>query len=391
MQQGRPPARGLATLLGCLLIAGLAASAAARPVEQSLPGQPTKSLRAHPAVDASAGTTFSGAMIRVAQPLEGSSRKRAGARLRSRQAASGPSGAHARIRTPLAAHVPEHGRTSVGQQEGLHAVDDPLELRSSVALVVDQASGEPFFEKNPGAVLPIASITKLMTAMVVLDAHQSLEETLEITADDIDTERFSRSRLKPGTRLTRAELLKLALMASENRAAHALGRSYPGGLAAWAAAANAKARALGMSDSVFIEPTGLSSRNVASARDLARMVRSAARYPEIRQYTTSSEYAVEPAPRARKIVFRNTNRLIDSPGWDIDLSKTGYIIEAGGCLVMQARFEGRSLIFVLLDADAVHARFADANRIKRWLERGGLEKAAGGTQPSIWRAETPTS
>ena len=262
----------------------------------------------------------------------------------------------------------ERHRPSIGQVIGLHRVDDPLDLHSAVAMVIDQASNGILFEKNPGAVLPIASITKLMTAMVVLDAGLPMGEPLDISEADIDLEKFSSSRLRPGSRLTRGEMMHLALMASENRAASALGRHYPGGLTAFVAAMNDKAHSLGMRESLFVDPTGLSSRNVSNARDLAKMVRAATDYPMIRQYSTASELTVDTG--LRLVSFRSTNRLIDSPSWDIGLQKTGYINEAGNCLVMQATIEGRPVIMVLLDAAGRASRFADAGRLKDWLETG---------------------
>ena len=257
-------------------------------------------------------------------------------------------------------------RQSIGQLIGLHAVDDPLDLRSAVALVVDQRSGATVYAKNSLAVLPIASITKLMTAMVVLDAQLPLDETLEISAADIDTEKHTRSRLRPGTKLTRTEMLNLALMSSENRAAHALGRHYPGGLDAFVEAMNAKARALGMNDSSFVDPTGLSSRNVSNAVDLSRMVAAAFDYPLIREYSTATGLTVDAG--RRNVGYRNTNRLIDNPDWDIGLQKTGYISEAGSCLVMHVSVEGRPMVMVLLDAIGRLSRFGDAQRIRHWLE-----------------------
>lgn len=270
----------------------------------------------------------------------------------------------------------EPSRPSIGQAIGLHTVDDPLDLRSSVAMVVDQRSSEVLFQKNPNAVLPIASITKLMTAMVVLDSGAPMGETIEVTEADVDTERFSRSRLRTGSRLTRAELMQLALMASENRAASALGRSHPGGLQAFVAQMNQKARALGMSGSRFVEPTGLSSGNVSNATDLVGMVRAATEYSTIRQYSTASELVVDTG--LRQVAFRNTNRLIDSGSWDIGVSKTGYISEAGNCLVMQTRIEGRPVIMVLLDAVGRMSRFADAQRIRQWLETPTIKASVAG-------------
>jgi len=257
-------------------------------------------------------------------------------------------------------------RISMGQAIGLHAVDDPLDLRSAVAYVIDQRTGETLYAKNASAVLPIASITKLMTAVVVLDAQLPMSEVLEISDADIDTEKGTRSRLRPGTRLSRGELLQLALMSSENRAANALGRHYPGGLPAFVGAMNAKARALGMQDTTYVEPTGLSSRNVSNAQDLARLVRAALDYPLVRQYSTAPDLTVDTG--YRMVSFRNTNRLISSPSWDIGLQKTGYISEAGSCLVMQSVIEGRPVVMVLLDAIGVRSRFGDAERLRHWLE-----------------------
>lgn len=266
----------------------------------------------------------------------------------------------------LAARAIEPARLSVGQSTGLHNTDDPLDLHSAVAYVVDQRTGEVLLAKNPDAVLPIASITKVMTSLVVLDAAQPLTELLEISSDDIDTEKGSRSRLRPGTRLSRAELLQLALMASENRAAHALGRHFEGGLPAFVAAMNEKARQLGMAASRFSDPTGLSERNVSNARDLAKMLKAAYDYPLIRQYSTAPALAVDGGRHA--IGFRNTNRLIEHSAWSIGLQKTGYIAEAGRCLVMQATLESRPVLMVLLDSAGKYSRFGDAQRIRDWLD-----------------------
>lgn len=259
----------------------------------------------------------------------------------------------------------EPARPSVGQVLGLHGTDDPLDLKSSVALVLDQDTDEILFSKNPQAVLPIASITKLMTAIVVVEAGLPLNESVLITTDDIDTEKGSRSRLAVGTALSREELLHLALMASENRAAHALGRAYPGGLAAFVDAMNRKAIELGMVDTHYEEPTGLSSRNQSSARDLALLVKAAHGMPLIREMSTSTEYRVYAGER--QLQFRNTNRLVNSPFWEIGLQKTGYIAEAGRCLVMQAQLAGRQLIMVFLDSAGRYARLNDAERVRRWL------------------------
>jgi serine-type D-Ala-D-Ala endopeptidase (penicillin-binding protein 7) len=271
-------------------------------------------------------------------------------------------------------------KPSLGKAIGLHSVDDPLDLRSGVAVVVDGRSNEVLFAKNPAAVLPIASITKLMTAMVTLDAGQSLSEILEISSDDLNPERYSRSRLAPGSRLTRAEMMQLALMASENRAAYALARNFPGGLQSFLEAMNNRAKSLGMRDTRFLDPTGLSSGNVSSGQDLVKLVQAAAAYPIVRQYSTASELAVDTGIRA--LNFRNTNRLIDSSEWQIALSKTGYISEAGNCLVMQTRIEGRPLIMVLLDADGRRARYGDAERLRNWLETAPI-KARNQVQPGV--------
>jgi D-alanyl-D-alanine endopeptidase (penicillin-binding protein 7) len=261
-------------------------------------------------------------------------------------------------------HV-EPARPSFGEIAGLRGTADPLALKSSVALVLDQDTNEVLLAKNPQAVLPIASITKLMSAMIVTAAGQSLDEVLTITQDDVDTEKNSRSRLAVGTRLTRGEMLHLALMASENRAAHALGRNYPGGMEGFVAAMNAKARSLGMSDTRYVEPTGLSSDNRSSARDLATLVNAAYQVPLLRELSTSQEYEVEIGRRTAQ--FRNTNRLVRNPSWDIGLQKTGYITEAGRCLVMQASLAGRKLIMVFLDSAGKYSRIGDAERVRRWL------------------------
>jgi serine-type D-Ala-D-Ala endopeptidase (penicillin-binding protein 7) len=269
----------------------------------------------------------------------------------------------------LAAAVPaEPPRVSLGQAIGLHAVSDPAELRSSVALAVDSRTGKTLFEKNSQAVLPIASITKLMTAMVVLDAKQSMGEPLEISSADVDLEKNSRSRLRTGSVLNRGELLQLALMASENRAANALGRYYPGGTDAFVAAMNRKAKSIQMEDTQFFDATGLSSRNMSNARDLVQLVKRAGDYPMIRQFSTASELTVDTG--FRMISFKNTNRLIENSDWQISLSKTGYISEAGNCLVMHTRINEQPVVMVFLDAVGRYTRFADASRLRTYLESG---------------------
>ena len=255
---------------------------------------------------------------------------------------------------------------SFGQLAGLHSVSDQLALKSSVALVIDQETQEVLLSKNDSAVLPIASITKLMTGTLISEAKLPMDEMIAITQDDVDTEKGSSSRLRVGTTLTRGELLHLALMSSENRAAHALGRTYPGGLTAFVPLMNAKARMLGMHDTHYVEPTGLSSLNQSSARDLATLVGAAYNDPLLRELTTSPDYEV--AIGKRNVQFRNTNRLVKNPDWDIGLQKTGYIHEAGQCLVMQAKIAGRKLIMVFLDSAGKLSRIADAERVRRWVE-----------------------
>jgi D-alanyl-D-alanine endopeptidase (penicillin-binding protein 7) len=260
-------------------------------------------------------------------------------------------------------------RQSFGQMAGLHAVADPLDLKSSVALVLDQDTHEVLLSKNDHAVLPIASLTKLMTGLLISQAHLPMDETLTLTQDDVDTEKGSSSRLAVGTTLTRGEMLHLALMSSENRAAHALGRTFPGGLDAFVQQMNAKARLLGMTDTRYVEPTGLSSRNQSSARDLAVLVNVAHSDPLVREYTTSPGYEV--AVGRRTLQYNNTNRLVLSPTWDIGLQKTGYISEAGRCLVMQAQVAGRKIIMVFLDSAGKFSRLGDAERVRHWVESMG--------------------
>ncbi len=263
-----------------------------------------------------------------------------------------------------AALVP--ARPSFGEIAGLHAAQDPLDLKSSVALVIDQDTREVLFRKNDNAVLPIASLTKLMTGVIVSTAKLPMDEIITIAQDDVDTEKNSRSRLKVGSSLTRGELLHLALMSSENRAAHALGRTHPGGLPAFVGQMNAKAKLLGMKDTSFVEPTGLSSRNQSSAHDLAALVNAAHGDPVLRELSTSPGYQV--AVGSRTLQYNNTNRLVKNPEWEIGLQKTGYITEAGQCLVMQTKIAGRKLIMVFLDSAGKLSRLGDAERVRRWVE-----------------------
>jgi len=242
-------------------------------------------------------------------------------------------------------------------------------LRSAIALIYDQQTQNPLFTKNSDTPTPIASITKLMTAMVVLDTQLSLDEEVVIAKADIDTLKGTRSRLRVGMKLTRNELLKLSLMASENRAANALARTYPGGYDAAIAAMNVKAYELGMLNTRFLDPAGLNSNNVSTAHDLVKMVAAARDYHLIHQYTTATSHSVE-GRRGRKLRFVNTNPLVRNASWDIGISKTGYISEAGRCLVMEATINLRPVIIVLLDSWGKNSRIGDANRIKKWMERG---------------------
>jgi D-alanyl-D-alanine endopeptidase (penicillin-binding protein 7) len=270
---------------------------------------------------------------------------------------------------------------SVGYAAGLHATEDPLFLRSGAALVLDQDTHEVLYSKNSDAVLPIASLSKLMTALVISEAKQPLDEPIAITNDDIDTEKGTHSRLTPGTTLPRGVMLHLALMSSENRAANALGRNYPGGLAAFIPAMNAKAKELGMNDTHYVEPTGLSSQNKSSARDLAVLVNAAHQVPLLREYSTTSSLDVELG--RRQVQFHTTDRLVASPAWDIGLQKTGFINEAGQCLVMQAQMAGRKLIMVLLDSAGKYSRIADAERIRKWVTSNHMAAPAPTTAAAV--------
>ncbi|MBV9189214.1 MAG: D-alanyl-D-alanine endopeptidase [Betaproteobacteria bacterium] len=241
-------------------------------------------------------------------------------------------------------------------------------LRSSSALVLDADTGEIVIDKNADAVTPIASITKLMTAMVILDRNLDLDQRIVLSRQDIDTLKGTRSRLRPGNVLTRRELLLLALMSSENRAAAALGRTYPGGIEPFVAAMNAKAASLDMKDSRFVDASGLSPNNVSSARDLVKLVRAAHEYALIREFSTTDRATVKVSDRGRPLAFHNTNGLVCAHRWDVELSKTGYISEAGRCLVMRVKLASKDLIVVLLDSWGRQSRLGDANRIKKWVE-----------------------
>jgi D-alanyl-D-alanine endopeptidase (penicillin-binding protein 7) len=292
-----------------------------------------------------------------------------------------------------AGHAAAGSQASAAGYATPYAHNAELELNSHSVMVYDQYSGEALYAKNPNLQTPIASITKLMTAMVTLDAQQPLDERIKITRDDIDHLKGTGSRLPIGAVYTREQLLNLALIASENRAAHALGRTYPGGPAAFVAAMNRKAQELGMRKTLFVDPTGLSSFNQSTAEDLVRLVDHAyGYYPDIRQISTSTDYSVgkhRVVVRKKKktrvywrdLAYVNTNRLTREGEWQIGLSKTGYINEAGHCLVMQAEIAQRKVIIVLLDALGKYNRLGDANRIKRWLEGADISRHTMASPP----------
>ena len=264
-------------------------------------------------------------------------------------------------------------RVSFAERAGLDQAADGLGLKSSVAFVIDQDTNEVLLAKNEHAVLPIASITKLMTGLLVSEAKLPLDEIITITEADVDSLKGTRSRLPVGTQLSRGELMHLALMSSENRAANALGRTYPGGLSRFVAAMNAKANLLGMHETRYVEPTGLSSDNQSSASDLARLAAVAARDPLMSALTTSPGFEV--ALGNHFVQFNNTNRLVHEPTWNIGLQKTGYISEAGQCLVMQSKVNGRNVVMVFLDSSSTSTRIADAQRVRNWMEDRSLAMA----------------
>ena len=404
--------------------ANKAKAADARPAAKSKPAAPSKSTAAKPASKQVAAKATSGKAAKTApqvaakgkaakadvQEAKASKRDRGGksakrafaeerrggktnvargsdrvqrtlsARGKANERAERMAARETRLAIRTVAHVPQEARParlSFGQLAGLRGVEDPLELKSSVALVLDQDTHEVLLSKNDHAVLPIASLTKLMTGLIVSDARLPLDEMISITEDDIDYEKGSRSRLPVGTTLTRGELMHLALMSSENRAAHALGRTFPGGMQRFVGLMNARAMMLGMKDTRYVEPTGLSSENRSSAYDLATLVNTAAQDPLLRQLSTSQGYEV--AVGNRVLQYNNTNRLVHNPDWQIGLQKTGYISEAGQCLVMQARVAGRKLIMVFLDSSGKYSRLADAERVRRWVE---FERAPTNTAAS---------
>ena len=257
---------------------------------------------------------------------------------------------------------------SWGQAVALDA--SRLKLGSANALVIDAAADRQIYAKAADEVTPIASVTKLMTAMVVLDAQQPLDEVLDIDMGDFDYLKGSHSRLRMGTELSRREMLRLALMSSENRAASSLARHYPGGMQAFVTAMNFKALALGMQHTHYSDPTGLSAQNVSTANDLAKLVQAAAEYPLIRDFTTTPSHYVEMQPTGQLVGFNNSNALVKNQAWDITLQKTGYIREAGKCVVMLVNIASKPFVIVLLDSLGKYTRIADAQRVKHWLETG---------------------
>ena len=271
-------------------------------------------------------------------------------------------------------------RFSAGDLAGLQNTPDPLSLRSNAALIVDESRLEILFEKNANIALPMASVTKLMTALVVVESMQDMNEILEITQDDVDTLKHTGSRLRVGTRMSRGNLLHLALMSSENRAAAALGRNYPGGLKAFVSAMNMKAQVLGMSDSYYVDSSGLSSGNIASARDLAKLVMAASQYPILRKYSTDTHHSVDDG--LHELQYGSTNALVHNPNWQIQLQKTGYISEAGQCLVMKAIIDGRPIVMIFLDSKGKGSRIADAQKIRNWLTQSPDQQIAS-NEPNV--------
>jgi serine-type D-Ala-D-Ala endopeptidase (penicillin-binding protein 7) len=268
----------------------------------------------------------------------------------------------------------------VALPEPLPADPTKLPLKASVALVIDAETDEVLLGKNDGDVRPIASLTKLMTGLVVSEARLPLDERITIAGEDVDRLKFSSSRLQVGTVLTRREALHLALMSSENRASHALARTYPGGVSAFVSAMNNKARQLGMLQTRYVDPTGLSSRNQSSARDLAMLAEAAYTHPLMRQYSTSRGYEVEAAD-GRELTYVNSNRLVREGAWKIGLQKTGFINEAGQCLLVQAQVKGRNLIMVFLDSASKVTRIRDAETVRRWIDQHRPE-VAGRERPT---------
>ncbi|AMC33306.1 D-alanyl-D-alanine endopeptidase [Janthinobacterium sp. B9-8] len=267
---------------------------------------------------------------------------------------------------------------SVSRALAMSSTLDNPGVQSVGVLVLNEQNGEIMYEKNADSLTPIASITKLMTAMVTLDAQLPLNELLTISQADVDTLKNTSSRLTIGTTLTRGELLLLALMASENRAAAALARTFPAGQAAFIRKMNEKAQSLGMRNSRFYDSTGLTPNNISTPRELALMVKAAHRYPEIHDFTTSSEYSFISNQSGRSMAFHNTNPLVKEVDWNIGVSKTGFINEAGRCLVMQATINGTPVVIVLLDSSGKYTRIGDAQRVRKWIETTSTSRLRAG-------------
>jgi serine-type D-Ala-D-Ala endopeptidase (penicillin-binding protein 7) len=329
------------------------------------------------------------APVATAQPVQKVSAKKR----RKAKAAAKTAAQDAAVAVPLVkeASVPVHRRVSMQMAANIHGArvsriafspahaepfrlretDGLVALRSSAALVVDQNTHEPLYDKNSSAVMPIASISKLMTAMVTLDSKAPLDEQLDVTDADRDYEKNTGSRLSVGSRLSREDMLHIALMASENRAAAALSRYFPGGRPAFVDAMNKKALELGMTDTHFLDPTGLSP-NTSSARDLVKMVNAAYQYPQIRDFSTDTSYDVFTGRKT--IHYASTNALVRNHSWQIGLQKTGFTNEAGECMVMQTMVHDRPVIMVLLDSVGKYSRVADAQRLHTWLDNGGVQR-----------------
>lgn len=284
-------------------------------------------------------------------------------------------------RTPDAASLASPSAKSVKRYAWAGLDPARLALRSNAVLVADQGSGEVLYEKDADRVTPIASITKLMTAMVLLDAHLPMNAPVTVTQDDVDILRNSLSHLPVGWTLTREEMLRLALMSSENRAAAALARTYPGGTPSFVAAMNAKASTLGMGHTRFVDPHGLHAENASTARDLLLMANAAYGYPAIRRMTTAPSYTAVSQSSGRSRTFGNSDYLVASDRWEVGLSKTGFINEAGYCLVLQATIKERPVVMVFLDSVGKHSRQGDAARVRAWLESGAGDMARGGKSP----------
>jgi D-alanyl-D-alanine endopeptidase (penicillin-binding protein 7) len=268
---------------------------------------------------------------------------------------------------PFSAQAEKHHHSKAAHHRVEFTPDNPA-LRSSTVLVLDQSDQHVVYSKNPDPVHPIASITKLMTAMVVMKSHQDLQETLTISDEDVDKVKFSHSHLRVGVSASRLDMMRMALIASENRAATTLGHNYPGGMGGFVQQMNTLAQQLGMTNTHFEDSSGLNVNNVSTAHDLALLVQAAFQVPLIREITTTSEASFGVGYRGREVAFHNTNPLVAKSNWDVGLSKTGFINESGQCLVMQVTISGRPLVVVLLDSRGKGARIADATRLRRWLE-----------------------